>query len=451
MGGPILQGIARAGGCVFGRIASASEHVGSVKYWLVKPASILACSAAFVAGVTAAASCSGPSRTTASETNAALSCFGDRFSERVKGGLAGYADVVDIPGISVGIVAADSLVYATSHGYADRSTQTPAASDTPYNIASLTKVFTATLALMFADEGALNLDAPVSRYLPDSVRVPTDSAGHAITARHLLSHTSGLPKNPPNRRNLKVTGPLDPEVWDAYNIPDLYHGLAVTKIDGEVGTQHRYSNYGYALLGHVLERIASRPYEALLRERILDPLGMTDTSITLGQEQQKRLAAFYWSEDVKRAEQRVHAKFGDVAGFIGVTSTVTDLARFVSAHLGTSRSPRNPVTRKVADAMAQPQFSLLVDALGRDDVGLGWFRMEFVDETPHKVVLFHTGSVDGHTSGLYLLPRKGIGVIVLQNLGGVDGDRGIEQFGTWLLRLAAQELSTCTEPPRRTH
>jgi CubicO group peptidase (beta-lactamase class C family) len=392
------------------------------------------------------ASCAPPRRpvTALSPNLASTSCFGSGFSQRVMHGIAGYADVVDIPGISIGIVSADSLVYAAAHGYADRSSKTLATPDTAFNIGSLTKVFTATLALMMTEEGALDLDAPVSRYLPASVHVPDDSAGRAITSRQLLSHTSGLPRDPPNRRNLKVDGPVDPGIWEAYNISDLYSALAVTKLSGGTGQQHLYSNYGYALLGHVLERIAARPYETVLRERVLGPLNMKQTSITLRPEQQQKLAAFYWSEDVKRVEQRVHASYGEVAGFIGLTSTVTDLAKLVGAHFGGTRNPVNPVTRGVAESMAQPQFLLMADPLGHDDVGLGWFRMELVDETPHKVILLHTGDVDGHSSGLYLLPREKIGVIVLQNLGGLDGGRGIEQFGFWLLRLSSQELSRCS-------
>lgn len=408
---------------------------------------MIACRAVYIASVSICATlivaCGHRSSSTSlySGTARPASCFGDPFSARVTKGLKGYADVVDIPGVSIGIVAADSLIYSTSYGYADRTKKTPATADTPYNIASVTKVFTATLAVMLAEESSLDLDAAAQHYLPDSLRLPIDTTGRAFTVRQLITHTSGLPKDPPNRRNIKVDGPLDPGVWDAYNISDLYQALAVTKV-AAVGKQHRYSNFGYALLGHILERVSGRRYETLLHERILAPLLLNETAITLRPDQQERLASFYWSDDVKRVEQPVHARYGEVAGFIGLTSTVTDLAKFVSAHLG-SRRISNPVGRRVADAMAHPEFSLLIDPLGRDDVALGWFRSEFLDDAPSRVILFHTGDVDGHTAGIYLLPRKQLGIVILQNLGGIDGSRGIEQFGSWLGRLVSHEWSAC--------
>jgi CubicO group peptidase (beta-lactamase class C family) len=141
-----------------------------------------------------------------------VACFAEPFRQRLERGLAGYADVVDIPGLSYGIVRGNALVLSGGVGYADRSTKRPATADTPYNVGSLTKVFTATLALMYVEDGALELDAPVATYLPDSVRVPRDAKGGDITVRSLLNHTAGLARNPPNRRNQTVAGPIDPGV-----------------------------------------------------------------------------------------------------------------------------------------------------------------------------------------------------------------------------------------------
>ncbi|MEO7964582.1 MAG: serine hydrolase domain-containing protein [Gemmatimonadaceae bacterium] len=370
-------------------------------------------------------------------------CFADSFRTRVVRGLAGYADVINIPGISVGIVRGDSLVYSGAVGFADRSAKRAATADTPYNIASLTKLFTATLALMLVNEGALSLDASVSKYLPDSVRIPRDAHGRAITVRSLLSHTSGLPRNPPNRRNQKLDGPLDPGIWEAYNVSDLYKGLAATTLKTTVGEHFQYSNFGFALLGHIVERVAGRPYEQVLRERLLIPLNMRATAIALTAEQQQQLAAFYWTDDLTRTEQRAHARFGEVAGFIGLTSTVRDLARFVEAYLNTLDGNRNPVSPDVVMQMQQPRLAVGTDATSKTDMGFAWFLNTLKSASHPQVILTHSGEVDGHTSELVLNPAEKIGVIVLQNLGGDEGIVAIDHLGFWLEELAVKEQHSC--------
>jgi len=388
--------------------------------------------------------CAAPVAGQAMPPTAATRCFATTFRTQVRGALGGYARIAGIPGISVGVVAQDALVYADGVGYANMRQRVRATADTPYHIASVTKLFTATLALQLAAEGRLDLDAPVARYLPDSVRVPTDATGRPITARHLLTHTAGLPPNPPNRRNQSVTGPVDPSVWDAYELPDLYRALATTSLTGQLGTTMVYSNYGYALLGHVVERVAGERYERVLGARLLTPLGMAASGITLSDAQVQRLAAFYWDQDESRAEQRVHARFGAVAGFIGLTSTVRDLASFLLAHLGTPVAGRIVIAPAVAHPMRQPQVRLDTDPpTHRVDIGLGWFREVALDVPEATPLLWHYGEIDGHSSGVWLRPVERIGVIVLQNLGGDTGAMAIEQIGGWLLKQVTTELERC--------
>lgn len=375
--------------------------------------------------------------------NEPAQCFSVGFEDRLKRGVIGYSDVLDIPGVNIGIVASGSLAHEASFGYSNRSEQKVTSPDTLYNIASVTKLFTATLALVLAEEGVVELDQPISKYLPSDIRVPAGATGGAITIRHLLSHSSGLPKNPPNRRNLKIDGRIDPGIWDAYGVADLYAALPITQLNGKVGESYEYSNYGYALLGHTLERAAGESYENLLRQRILAPLGMADTSIVLRPEQEQRLAAFYWSEDPDRREQKDRARYGEVAGFIGLTSSVRDLAAFVAAHLQRTEVSGNPIPLSVRTTMTTPRIEVYADPMFRTDMALGWFRETRIDDG--TVILQHTGEVDGHTSGLYLDPDAGVGIVILQNLGGDVGAQGIDQIGHWLLALAAAEVRKSPE------
>lgn len=370
-------------------------------------------------------------------------CFADDFRARAREAIRGYAQIAGIPGVSFGVVLRDALVVAEGVGYANTARRIPTTADTPYRVASVTKLFTATLAMQLVAEGRLDLDAPVSRYLPDSVRVPTSATGQAITARHLLTHTSGLPRNPPNRRNQPVAGPINPGVWDAYNRTDLYRALATTALTGTLGATVEYSNYGYALLGHVVEQVAGQSYEPLLRAQLLTPLGMTASGITLTPAQAQRLAAFYWDEDAARQEQTVQARFGEVAGFIGLTSTVRDLARFLMAHLGTTPAGRRVLPPEAAQRMREPQVPGDSTVVARTDLGLGWFRELSRTGGAATPLLRHDGEIDGHTSGVFVRPAEGVGVIVLQNLGGDTGALAIDQIGRWLLEQTAAEVARC--------
>ena len=376
--------------------------------------------------------------------SAAARCFATDFRTDVRGAIAGYATIAGIPGVSVGVVVHDALVFADGVGFANTGRRERATAATPYNVASVTKLFTATLALQLVAEGRLDLDAPVTRYLPDSVPVPTDASGTAITARHLLTHTAGLPKQPPNRRNQPVAGPLDPGVWDTYEVADLYRALATTTLRAPPGTAMDYSNYGYALLGHVVERAAGVPYEPLLRARLLTPLGMTSSGITLTAAQSHRLAAFYWDQDDARVAQAVHARYGAVAGFIGLTSTVRDLAAFLIAHLGTTAAGRAVIAPGVAHRMSEPAVQLdSANRTHRVDMALGWFREVALDAHVAPPLLWHFGNVDGHASAVFLRPTAGLGVIVLQNLGGDMAGIATEQIGRWLVQRTATEVTRC--------
>ena len=159
----------------------------------------------------------------------------------------------DVPGAAVGIVRDGTLIYAKGHGVRSVERHEPVVANTLFQIGSVTKVFTTTLMLRLRDEGRLALDDPVSTYLPPQVAMPAWGTGEERlipTLRHLATHRSGLPRDQPNRRDR----PHSPTVMEPYSIAELYQGLSTTKLLFRPGTTRQYSNYGFGLLGHVLER-----------------------------------------------------------------------------------------------------------------------------------------------------------------------------------------------------
>lgn len=157
---------------------------------------------------------------------------------------------------------------------------------TLFEIGSITKVFTTTLLAEMHVAGELTLNNRVNRYLPIEGRLVC-RGGDQVTLMHLATHTSGLPRLPPNLtwKKLATDNP-----YADYSAEDLHAGLAKCRLKNRPGARTRYSNLGSGLLGHVLSRVAGGDYERLLIDRVLQPLGMHDTAIRLSDEQQMRMA-----------------------------------------------------------------------------------------------------------------------------------------------------------------
>ena len=148
---------------------------------------------------------------------------------------------------------------------------------TLFDIGSITKTFTTLLLADMVKQGIVNLNDPIEKYLPANVKVP-QYKGVKITLENLASHTSGLPEWPSNIWLNNNVGVFNPN----YNESMLYQGLSNTTLTREPGSQFQYSSFGIALLAHILSLKAGNvPYEQLVKDRILDVLGMNDTKITL--------------------------------------------------------------------------------------------------------------------------------------------------------------------------
>src|SRR5687767_450507 len=311
----------------------------------------------------------------------------------------------DVPGISLGIVTRDGLVWAAGIGHADREAGVAATPATLYQIGSVTKLFTAALLVWARDRRRLSLGDSVGRFLPPAVRFAAHDrrAGRAITLRDLVTHSSGLPADPVNR--VDIEGVMQP-----YGVRDLYAGLSRTPLLHPVGTRWTYSNLGYALLGHAVSRAVGRPYARALQEAVFGPLQMTHSRVGLPADS-ARVAVHYWPEDTPR-RPRPAWRFGEIAGFGGVTSSVEDLARFLAQQLRAGSEDAVGLSGATVVEMQQPVFPM--GGASRAS-GLGWWIRR---DDGGSIVLHHGGEVDGHSSFVALLPAQGVGVVVLANLGG---------------------------------
>ena len=222
-----------------------------------------------------------------------------------------------------------------------------------------------------------------------------------------------------------------------YSVDELYLGLAMTQLMFRPKTSMQYSNDGFAVLGHALERATGRPYEALLHEKLLKPLEMGDTKISLTAGDLDRFAAHYWPR-VPRVERQCWI-FGEVCAFAGLASTVPDLARFVAMPLeATAGQAARPVRGTSLLEMRETVATFPTD--NHRGVTLGWF---FADHPRWARILTHDGEVDGHSTGLWLALQVKTAVIVVANVGGGIKLEGLCRNESPVLRLFRQEPYHC--------
>jgi CubicO group peptidase (beta-lactamase class C family) len=233
-------------------------------------------------------------------------------------------------GLAVGLLVGDRRLYFGYGTIAKGSERVPD-EHTIFEIGSVTKVFTAMLMEEMAGRGEVKVDQPVRELLPPGTVVPT-KGNREITLFDLSTHSAGLPRMPGNwREGMKS----EAEPYANYTPEHLYKALARTRLRWRPGTKDDYSNYGVGLLGHALELRAGQPYEQLLGERVLKPLGMMDTVVTFTDEHRKRLATGH-------AEDGQPAAYWDIrtlGGAGALRSTVAEMLTFLRANLAPGETP----------------------------------------------------------------------------------------------------------------
>lgn len=320
-------------------------------------------------------------------------------TSRIEAAIAAFKSQRSIPAMSVAIVKDNQIIFRRGYGLADLENKVPATADTVFRIASVTKSLTAVAAMQLAEQGRLDLDAPVQKYAPS---FPTKS--FPITTRQVLAHLSGI------RGYTRAEG----ERTNRYaNLTDALEVFKNDALENEPGTKYTYTTFGYTLLGVVIEGASGMSYPEYLRERILKPAGMLHTQV----------------DDVyaiipNRARgytPRVYAQFnGDwrnpglmdssykIPGG-GFVSTAEDLARFAIAV-----NNQVLIKRATFEQMTKNQKTRDGQETG---YGYGWY----VGRREGREVdgsVWHGGVQQGFTSDLWILPSKGFATAILTNLEG---------------------------------
>jgi CubicO group peptidase (beta-lactamase class C family) len=281
-----------------------------------------------------------------------------------------------------------TVVLSKGYGSANREWQTPNAPDTRFRIASLTKQFTAAGILLLEEQGKLRIDDPIRRYVPDA-----PAAWNSVTVFHLLTHTSGIPD--------LTSFPEFGELVTRQTTPEkLVTSFRNKSLDFSPGTDFKYSNSGYILLGYILEKASAQSYADFMKENIFIPLGMKNSGYDSNSEVIARRAQGY----VQRPTGVAIADYLDMtvpfaAG--GLYSTTEDLLRWEQGLFGGQLLSASSLTRMTKPFKKNYAFGVAVDT----------------DSSGNRVV-WHGGAIDGFGVFLAYVPAERLAVVVLANIEG---------------------------------
>ncbi len=331
----------------------------------------------------------------------------------------------ELPGISLGIVHDQSLLWARGFGRADVERGIPAGADSLYRVGSITKLFTATAILLLRDAGRLGLDDPLTAHLPWFDMKARGSESGPVTVRHLLTHTSGLPREA-----------AFPYFTDSRfpSIDEIRARLPTQERPLPTEARWKYSNLGATLAGEVVAAVAGEPYVDFVRRRVLEPLGMPSTLVASPEPGRANLAVGYTRR--LPAVERKPAPFNDLRGLVpagNMTTSVADLARFAMLQL--RGGPAGGAQILSGRTLAEMHRVHWLEPDWQAGWGLG-FRVLRIGG---KTYVGHGGAVRGFRSELRICPADKTAVIAFVNADDGEAwqyvDRAFEWVGGAIAKL----------------
>ena len=319
-----------------------------------------------------------------------------------------------VPGISLVLVRGSDVLWAEGFGFANLDQRIPATPDTIYRAGSLAKPFTAMAVMQLAEKDEVDIDQPLNGYLTEfSIRSRFDTTAEPITIRSILSHHSGLPTD------------LNKGMWTEEPFTKVAQRLSEEYAAFPPNLVFSYSNVGFTLLGHLVEKVAEVPYADYMHNHIFRPWRMGSSSMGSRPGTEERIAKGY-----RNGEEQELLPIRDLPA-VALYTSASDLGDFLQAVLsGAIGSSSSPLSREAFEEMLEPQnedVPLDFNVLN----GLGWFLEDGTISGGGGVVR-HGGTTLCYSSELIMLPEKGLGIAVLAN---GDGSRSI------VSRLAEEILS----------
>ena len=312
------------------------------------------------------------------------------------------------PGIGVGIVMGDKLVFARGYGFRDYGKKLPYTMSTTQPIASNTKLFTAVAVGLLVEEGKLRWDEPIKQFVP-TIRFYNDELDRSVTIRDMLSHRTGVTRHD--------------SIWykSAFTRRELWDRLRYLEPAAPLRTKYLYNNLMFTAAGQVIEELSGQTWEQFVQRRIFDPLSMSHSTLTIADNLKGPEPAVPYSERRDSAElyrQPYYTAEVAIAPAGAINSNVEDLSRWVIALLnGGKVEGKQVIPEAVLRETMAPSFALPNTAL--ESRGWGELLNQYygmgrtVSSYRGHLLSLHGGDLPGFHSQISIMPNDSIGVIVL--------------------------------------
>ena len=318
------------------------------------------------------------------------------------------------PGISVGLIN-ESDIQTFNYGEIKKKSNITPTVNTVFEIGSMTKTFTATLAVQLQQEGILSLDEPITKFLPELKNSIFDK--NNITLYHLLTHTSGISEFSLNTFfsqmfSIIFTGKSRITEYE-YNTEKFLKYISTLKLRNSPGSTWEYSNLGFGLVGKIFERITGNSYEDLVKSRICDVLDMKDTGVDIFGSHKNELATGY----TFRSKQADYWNVPAIKPAGSLYSTTSDMIKFLKASLGISKTKLSPVFEYCQNTKCTPKiptsmkFCTKSVGITLSSFCLGWFMFP-----QGNIDIFgHDGGTEGFSSFMCMNLENQSAAVILTN------------------------------------
>jgi CubicO group peptidase (beta-lactamase class C family) len=347
-------------------------------------------------------------------------------NERLQAIVSEQAEAAGVPGVSVGLWLDGQAHYAV-HGDTSVENPLPVDENTLFQFGSTGKTYTATAIMRLVQDGKIDLDAPVRRYLPD-FRVADESASATVTVLQLLNHTAGWSGD--RMADASETGPDAVERFVSA-LPDLEQEFPP-------GTAMSYNNASLSVAGRIIEVVTGQRFDLAMKDLLLTPLGLVYTFSAPDDAMTRRFAVGHvpGSDGAPTVARPWSMPRGSMpAG--GFFSNAADLVSWIRFHLGdgTAADGTRVLDEQLLKRMQQPTFDITGSALG-DHVGVSWMLAD-VDGIR---LVSHGGNTIGQESAFVMVPERSFGIATLTNASGPGG-----VFNTAVVKAALAEFAEVHE------
>ena len=316
----------------------------------------------------------------------------------------------EVPGLAIGIVKDDRVVFAKGYGVRKLADPTPVNEKTLFAIGSSSKAFTAASIAMLVDEGKIKWDDPATKYLP-GFEVYDPYVTRELSVRDLLSHRSGL-----ERGDLLWYG-------SEYDRDEILRRTRFLKPTWSLRSTFGYQNLMYLAAGQLIARVSGKSWDDFIRQRLFVPLTMTASNTSIKDFKNADNVATPHAKLEEKVVPIPWRNIDNIAPAGSINSNVVDMAQWVRLQLGQGEYQKQRlISSGAAKEMqtsqtvirAEPPFSLLYPEAHFLNYGLGWFLHDYRG----RKVVEHGGAIDGMRAQVAMIPEEKLGLVILTNMGG---------------------------------